>query len=90
MVQERGYSGQGREWRMVRGTPLPWRPEMIHGRIDGGLGVICPYLSAFNAASDRTATLSQFTVPLYHEGAKDRLDPLDGQVHDALRPVVAN
>lgn len=37
-LRERGYTEQGREWRMVRGTPLPWRPDMIYGRVGGNLG----------------------------------------------------
>lgn len=37
-LQERGYTEQGREWRMVLGDRLPWRPEMIFGRIGGNLG----------------------------------------------------
>jgi GNAT superfamily N-acetyltransferase len=33
-----GYSEYRRGIRMIYGEPLPWRPEMIYGRIGGNLG----------------------------------------------------
>jgi len=35
---ENGYSEYRRGTRMIYGEPLPWRPEMIYGRIGGNLG----------------------------------------------------
>jgi Acetyltransferase (GNAT) family/Acetyltransferase (GNAT) domain len=35
---EGGYSAQERVVRMQRGTPVPWRPQLVFGRINAHLG----------------------------------------------------
>lgn len=37
-LQDRKYVERGRVLRMTKGEPLPWRPEMIYGRIGNNLG----------------------------------------------------
>jgi GNAT superfamily N-acetyltransferase len=37
-LRENGYTEYRRGTRMIYGDPLPWRPEMIFGRIGGNLG----------------------------------------------------